>query len=223
MTNKTKSEVLFETFCSQHKIKFIHIPTMSKEGLQTPDYDIFIHNQKIIVEVKQIDPNPEDIEQLRIFNSGGVAMGGNTPGERVRNKIANAASQIKSRSKNKYPSILVIYNNVHIFNYTDPYLIRVAMYGLETIILNVPKNTNKPTTLIDKKFGPKQKMTINMNTSISAVAVLNEINNKPTLTIFHNIFSAITLSPDIFINFKIKQYKLEQKTLGEFQDWQEII
>jgi hypothetical protein len=223
MARKTESEVLFELFCNNNGIAFDSIPTKSKEEEATPDYDIYINGQKVVVEIKQIDPNPEEIIQQKNFEAGGVAIGGGTPGARARSKITAGANQIKIRAKGNYPSILVLYNNVPLTDHTDPYFIRVAMYGLETHVLGVPKEMSKSPYLIDKKFGPKRKMTKDNNTSISAVAVLaKDVEGIPKLFIFHNIYAEIQLVPELFRSYGVRQFTLGEKVIGQFQDWKEI-
>jgi hypothetical protein len=224
MTKKTESEILFETFCNQNDIGFEPIPTRSKEQEQTPDYDIYVGGQKVVVEVKQIDPNPEEIVQERLLESHRfVVRDVGPPGARVRSKITAGASQIRIRAKSKYPSVLILYNNVPISIHTDPYSIRVAMYGLETHVLGVPKEMDKSPYLIDKKFGPKRKMTKDEKTYISAVAeMVKDVKGSPQLFIFHNVYAEIPLMPEIFRSCKVRQFTLEEKVVGQFQDWKEL-
>jgi len=58
------------------------------------------------------------------------------------------------------PVVLVLYNNLplELGDRLSPYEIRVGMYGLETIIFSIPKGYLGPT-VIDRKFGPKRKLT----------------------------------------------------------------
>ena len=214
---------MFEAFCERNGLVFQPIPTKSKEGEKTPDYDVCIDGQRLVVEIKQIDPNPEESLQQKILDAGGMAVGSTTPGARVRSKIAAGVGQIKIRAKGKYPSILVLYNNVLLTDHTNPYFVRVAMYGLETHVLGVPKEMDRPPYLIDKKFGPKRKMTKDDNTSISAVAVLaKSVEDGPKLSIFHNVYAEIPLSPELLRPTDVRQFTLEEKIVGKFQDWKEI-
>jgi hypothetical protein len=223
MSKKTESEILFETFCAQIEIRCEPIPTKPKENEVTPDYDIYPNQQKVVIEIKQIDPNAEEITRQKIVDAGGVAGTSGTPGARVRSKIAAGAGQIRIRAKGKYPSILILYNNVPLSDHTHPYFIRVAMYGLESIVLGVPKEMDRLPYLIDKKFGPRRKMTKNDNTSISAVAVLEKnAEGNLILFIYHNAHAEIPLSPEIFCSNSVRQFALEEKVVGRFQDWREI-
>lgn len=221
---KTESEILFEAFCNQNGIRVVPIPTKSKEGEETPDYDVYIYGQKVVVEIKQIDPNREEIIQQGLLDSQGFATYDvGTPGARVRSKITAGASQIRVRAKGKHPSMLVLYNNVLLTDHANPYCIRVAMYGLETHVLGVPKEMDKSPYLIDKKFGPKRKMTKSENTSISAVTLLvDAAKGVPKLFIYHNIHAEIPLTPEMFRPYGVRQFTLEEKVAGRFQDWKEI-
>ena len=149
MPEKTTSENLFERFCTLNNIVFDPISTQSEEGLRTPDYDILVSDQKIIVEVKQIEPNEEELEAIRQFEEGKMVSVGGEPGGRVRKKIKKASGrgQIRNRTQGIYPSILVLYNAMGIAgpNYTNSYNVLVGMYGLETLVLRVPQDYSPPT------------------------------------------------------------------------------
>ncbi len=121
MVNKTESEKLFELFCNQHGIKCFRIPTKSKQQEKTPDYDIWVSGQQIVVEVKQFDPTQEEVAMYKTSEEHEFAHGPlGTPGTRVRKAINEKASQIRIRAKGKYPSILIIYTTVFWCDHTDP-------------------------------------------------------------------------------------------------------
>lgn len=220
MSKKTESEILFETFCDIEKIRWERIEENDKE---TPDYEIYPNGLKTIAEVKQIEPNPAELEQLEELKKGGFASVDGTPGDRIRKKIAVSGPQIRSHTLGIHPSILVIYNTVAIADHTQPYTVRVAMYGLETIVLSVPKDMRRAPHIKDKKFGPKRKMTAEHNNSISAVAILERSPvGKPLLRIYHNSFADIPLDPSLFRSQDVKQFTLKEKETGKFQNWKEI-
>lgn len=219
--SNTISEDIFEVFCSTANMRFDRIPTSDYK--KTPDYDIFPSNVKIVVEVKQIDPNPEEQEEIEKFNNGESAMGSCTPGQRVRKQITKAGPQIKARAKGEHPSLLIVYDNVIIGSHTEPYMIRVAMYGLETHVIGVPKNYEFDPYLKDKKFGSKRKMTEEHNTSISAVGVIKQNpDNEIELRVYHNIHAAIPLNPDIMRFPSTYHYTLGEKELRVLQGWAEV-
>jgi len=51
---KTKSENMFEQFCNELSIKCNRIEEAKEKR---PDYEVVINSTKMLVEVKQIDPN----------------------------------------------------------------------------------------------------------------------------------------------------------------------
>jgi hypothetical protein len=89
--------------------------------------------------------------------------------------------------------------------------------------IGIPKEMDRSPYLIDKRFGPKRRMTKNDNTTISAVALLSEAaERKPKLFIFHNIYAEIPLMPNLFSFYGVTQFTLEEKVAGQFQDWKKI-
>ncbi|MFK5951225.1 MAG: hypothetical protein QM500_20915 [Methylococcales bacterium] len=166
----TSSEDLFEKFCKENNIDYSKI---EESTTKTPDYEIEIDGLIVIAEIKQIDPNKEEQSLIRKLENGEMVTTGGTPGDRVRSKIKSASPQLAKLAKGRHPSIVVIYNNIPfaLGNPTEAYNIRVGMYGLETIVLSVSKNSGTPPRVTERKFGPKRKLTTEHNTSISAVAV----------------------------------------------------
>lgn len=223
MIKRTESECLFESFCQFHGIRCEIIPTESVEGNPTPDYHIFVRDQKVVVEIKQIDPNAEEIAEEKKFKAGGIATFGGTPGARVRQKITAGSRQIRIRAKDKYPSILIVYNNVPLCDHTGAYHVLTAMYGLETHDLAVPKELDKSPYLLDKRFGPERRMTANQNTSMSAVGILRrQEDGTPFLCIYHNIYAQIPLDAELFRSITTRQFTLEEKQRGDLQEWREF-
>lgn len=87
------------------------------------------------------------------------------------------------------------------------------MYGLETHVLGIPKDNEQPPYLIDKRFEPKKKMTDDHNTCISGVAVLfTNMNEKPQLTIFHDVHADIPLMPETFRTSALRNSPSKKKS-----------
>jgi len=174
-----------------------------------------------LVEVKQFDPNPEEIKlQKQLEDRGWTDVFGGEPGAKVRLKIQSAGKQLKSRGAGSVPSMVVLYNNVSISRRgTHPYEIKTAMYGMEKIDLSIASDISTGTSVKDRGFGPKRKMTPSSNTSISAVAALY---SGLEMYVFHNIYAAMPLNIHSFQGEKIKHYAISDKVLGQFQEWQEI-
>ena len=103
----TLSETLFEKFCSDSEIKCVFIQTGETK---TPDYELTIDGQQIIVEIKETNRNKDEQEYDRLIKEQGFAVGTNTPGDRVREKIRKASPQIKKLTTGIKPSILVLFD-----------------------------------------------------------------------------------------------------------------
>jgi hypothetical protein len=203
--SKTESECLFERFC---KVSGIHFKRIVPDGQKIPDYDIFVGEQKIVVEVKQMEPEPNGVESQKIdeLNNSGMTTIKTEPGERVRNSIRNSQGKFK-KAKNKYPTILVLYDNVKYHKHTEPFEILTAMYGQPYIAVEY---MNSSVQVGNMKLGPKRKMTTTTNTSISAIGVLKKgKDGSPNLTVFHNKYAGVPLELNLLAKFSIKQYTIK--------------
>ena len=222
---KTQSENWFEEYCSTVGISFGRI---EEEQHKTPDYQLNIGSQTIIAEVKEFSRNKEERESDRLLEERGYGEAlSNTPGDRVRKKISDSSSQIKARTQGKHPSILVLCDIRHgcgqVSGHTDPYNIRVGMYGLEQIHIAVPQDPNISPYSTGMSFGPKRKMTENQNTTISAIGVL--YTPTPTdirLDVYHNVYAAQPLEPSLLAKYGIRQFCLVEQGAGKTAQWQEI-
>jgi len=215
MSNKTISELLIEKFC---EMKGIIYKRIAPDGKKIPDYDFFIDNRKIVVEIKQMDPNPEESKKINEFNTSGSVTIRTEPGKRVRGKITDSQRKFRRRSQGKHPSMLVLYDNVKYHKHTEPFEILSAMYGQPYFALVYSEVSAR---VGDMKHGPKQKTTEADNTSISAIGVM--IKNKggnPALTIYHNKYSEVPLDSKLFAMFSVKQYEVEDNNRS--MRWKEI-
>jgi len=210
----TKSEILFEKFCEELEISVERISTGDK---QTPDHFIFPDNNKIVVEIKQIDPNPDELK-IQKTKKGVYRI---TPGQRVRKKISAANPQLKALSQGEYPSILVVFDNVAHILHTDRDEIKVAMYGLQQITLALPNTSLSEPYIKKSALGPRKRFTENHNTSTSAVAVLYEDYanaNALNLDVYHNSYAAVKLRPDALRYKSIKHFTLSDA----LPEWKEV-
>jgi hypothetical protein len=218
---QTESERVFEQFCTAAGIPFSRI---LEEATPTPDYTIRLGGQDVVVEVKEIDPTPEEQESERLIaeRGHGLVIGG-TPGEHVRKKIAKSSAQIKARTHGKLPSILVLFNGGRASRHVESYQIRVAMYGLEQVNMAVPNDPSIRPYSTGMSYGPKRKMTENDNTSISGIGVLFMTGPEQTrLHVYHNTFAAVPLESGLLAGFGIPQFALEDETPGRTAQWMEI-
>jgi len=219
--NRTLSEYLFERFCDERKIPWTRI---AEGETRTPDYDIFPGTTPVVVEVKEIERNPEEIANDKLLEERGCgnAIGG-TPGGRIRSKIVSSSGQIKARAQGRDPSMLVIFDDRGEIPNLDSYSIRVAMYGLEQINVAVPPIGQGSPFAIGMSYGPKRKMTPEHNTSISAIAPLITIaSDKFVMLVYHNQFAKVPLPPALLAPYGIRQFRLGEAPHGRTANWIEI-
>jgi len=138
-----------------------------------------------------------------------------TPGDRIRKKISDSSPQIKARTQDKYPSVLVLFDGRPLSDHLSAYNVRVAMYGLEQIHIAVRPFDSPFAT--GTSYGPKRKMTEEHNTSISAIGVLSITPgaDTPALNVYHNKYAAIQLDPKLMGKHKIPQFKLGDEISGK--------
>lgn len=212
--SKTQSEVWFEEFCTTVRIGFERV---EEEEQKTPDYRLYIDSQVIIAEIKEFARNKEECESDRLLEERGYgSVMSNTPGDRVRKKISDSSSQIKARTQGKHPSILILcdikYGCGQVSGHTDPYNIRVGMYGLEQIHISVPQDLNISPYATGMSYGPKRKMTETQNTTISAIGVLSTpAHDDIHLDVYHNIYAAHPLYPTLMATYGIRQFSLVEQ------------
>lgn len=216
----TLSEQLFETYCSRHGIVWERVPETDS---RTPDYELIFGEHRVIVEVKEIARNKEEIESDRVMEERGWGnVLSHTPGERVRKKIASCSPQIKARALGKLPSVLVVFD-ARGLRHIDPYNIRVAMYGLEQVHFSVPPIGQGRPLVVGMSHGPKRKMTPEANTSISAVgAMFMPDEHTIHMNVYHNRFAAVALPPSLLRQHGVPQLKIEERAVDAASEWQEI-
>jgi hypothetical protein len=222
---KTQSEKWFEDYCANSGITCQRIPA---ENNKTPDYEITIDGQRIIVEVKEISRNKDEQESdLLLSERGYGSVLSHIPGNRARKKITDSSAQIKAPTCGIYPSILVLcdlqFGCGQIAGHLDPYNIRVAMYGLEQIHMAVPRDHSVSPYATGMSYGPKRKMTEDHNTTISAIGVLfTPSPNEIELCVYHNKFAAVPLDQRLLAKHGICQFKLEGEARGNTAKWEEV-
>jgi hypothetical protein len=167
----TFSEQLFEEFCARNEIPCARIP---KGATKTPDYRIDLNGNAVVVEIKQID-------QIEGFNPYGVHT--STPGELLRQKIAESRKQIQYAAKQKEPAILLVYNSVDPFQLlgTDEIDFKTAMYGEMTVVFRAGAIADGPFN------GRNARLQKELNTSFSAIGVIRQRASGPVVEIYENV------------------------------------
>jgi len=182
---KTKSEALFERFCSSNGLRF---DVIEETDSSTPDYALEIGKTKYIVEVKQIDED-ENYKKYDTANGGGGG-GLRTPGSHVRAKIKNARNQVRKASENGIPTILLIHNNLDEFQIfgTEPNDFLTGMYGEMTVTIILE------TDQVSHPFhGKNRTLREDTNTSFSAIGHLYIGKNGPGIHLYENMYAKVPI------------------------------
>jgi len=217
---KTKSEKLFERFCTENDIPFSRIPRSKEQGRKSPDYMIVMGKQNVAVEIKQFDANSDNKKQLGengitgVFEDKMIA--------RVRSKIKKAVPQLKMQSEKNIPALIMLYNNIPASpKYVHPDDILQAMYGNEqaTLIFHVPSDAPYIGRLYN---GGGRQVSLKDNTSLSAIVSLFEDfeRNELHANFYHNIYGAIRFEPNWLRRQNVKHF-IPVRSENEFWVWKE--
>ncbi len=216
MNSKTKSELLFEQFCDENSIPYAQI---DQSDYRTPDYEVHFGEQRVVIEVKQIDANKNERkiqERLPKLRRIGIKERSD---ERVRHAIDAAHEQLKNRSQGMLPAILVLYDNSP-FKSIDSTDIKNAMYGNETVILYVSDDNDESFSEIKNGgFGSGRKFTKVDNTTISGIAKLYMFGMTLRCDIFHNQYAKCPFDPSWLRRSTVTHLKLEPQLPGKIQEW----
>jgi hypothetical protein len=217
----TFSEQLFEDYCQRSGI---HCRRIAEESNKTPDYELLVGGQRLIVEVKEISRNKHELESDRLLAERGYGLATRVvPGERVRGKISRSGAQIRVLTGGVLPSMLVLFDRGSATNHLDSYHLRTAMYGIEQIHLAVPPlGLAGRLRRIGMSYGGRRKMTRTDNNSISAIGVLwTPGPNAISLYVYHNKYAAVPLQTSVFSDFASAQFELGDEIAGRTADWRE--
>lgn len=195
------SQQLFEQFCKENTIRCDHIPEDNER--KTPDYQIFFGAKLVVAEVKQIDPNDRDRQEMQELKEGKTVTTWSEPGSRVRLKI-RAGDNVSSGT-------------------IEPYDIMTGMYGLEVLRVAVARGSYEQPRTIDRGFGPKRTCTPEHNTSISAVALMfRGLERDLRLSLFHNVHARTKIDPEWIRLETVRHYAVEPDKRGKLQDCMEF-
>lgn len=210
----TRSEELFEKFCNQCSFKFDRLLPSYQRGVRSPDYDIFPHEKRVVVEVKELVPGPFD-EAARASEARNRYCFCDQRG-RVRDTVGKACGQLKTRSQGTVPAVLVLFD-CGIIGGIDCIDIKNAMYGDETLEVLSDPNAGEEFNVGYMRGG--SKCTETSNRSLSAVAVLAFRDQLLSLAVFHNIYATCPLPIDWMRNSNCHQYSINRDSGSTIPDW----
>jgi hypothetical protein len=223
----TVSETLFEAFCSAREVEYERVPEATESR---PDYWVVAGRLRVVVEVKQIDPNPDDIRSMDLHAQGKAAAMGGAPGERIRKALRAANRQIRKLADGcDAPGVVVLFNNTPCHLYTAPYAVMTAMRGLDVVSVNLSADGG-PGAFGAARPGPKSEMRPGVNCSTSAIAVLSgaapEDSSVPgdrlALDVYHNRHARVAIDPDFMRWDLVRHFSLPSDSHGSCDTvWEE--
>lgn len=233
---ETKSENLFLEYCNcrGYVAKRLSAPT---DGGQFPDYEVMIGGIRIVVEIKELQPNPTDKEMAKAIQEKRIQVFGGEMGRRVRTHIEDAERQLRRYESEHVPCLVVLYDDIvvngfrpnppeqfprDIMNPLYPGHIDVGMYGHQVAKLRIHPD-GQIESLGDAR-GNKRTLRSGHQDNISAVATLHDYNSSYGLflIVYHNYFAKNTLPKTVFANSKDKQLEKPGHPDSCPGDWQPI-
>jgi hypothetical protein len=212
----TLGEKLFEQACAATGIRCLRLRVAKVAGFQRPDYKVAVSDCGAIVEVKQIDRNRKERRQAEEVAAGRPVAWRSTPGARLRGLIRSGSAQLQRVSRRGIPTAVAIFDGTFSLSCTDPYNVKVAMYGLDEIVLALPEGLTPYH--IGMKSGGKEVLTKKHNTSVSAVIIIRKVppseGPMPILLVYHNHFARVPFDYD-----RLRGYVCDQFALGQTGDW----
>jgi hypothetical protein len=200
------SETLFEELCSSHGISCETLPTST---VRTPDFAITLRSVRVICEVKQINPNFEDLQEIRNVHLS-HATGPFVP-NRLRAKLKNVSGQLKAASVAGSPTMLVVYDNTPFKMYTDHFDVVQAMFGAHTVAVSEGRGLDPIVS--EPFFGGNRGLTPNQNTALSALTILDGgPTSEQRLRVYHNPYAAVVLQPELLEVLPVVQRLLPGET-----------
>ncbi len=221
----TLAESLFESACAAARIRSRRIAPSKVPGRRRPDYRVDLPECGAFVEVKQIDPNEADRRFADERDAGGIPVLSIEPGARLRKAIRDANGQLRQASRCGVPTLVAIFDATSSLVYTDHHAVKTAMFGLDAMVIAVPRDRNVSPHFLRMKRGGKATLTEEHNTSISAVAVLRPIPPKegpaPLLIVYLNHWARVPLNESHLRGHVAYQFALGQDERGA-TNWIEL-
>jgi len=202
------SEQLFEQFCQAKGIPCARVDT---DVGRTPDYVITLGDIRVTCEVKQIDPNAEDVRELAELREGHATA--RHPANRLRGKLKDVSAQLKDAARAGCPTLLLVYDNTPFKSYTDRADVVEAMFGRHSVRVSVPEDLSLPSRVSAPFFGGDRGLGPEWNTAVSAIAVLDGGPQQVRgLRVYHNVYAAVRLDPTVFGPLSASQMVLPDAT-----------
>lgn len=116
-----------------------------------------------------------------------------------------------------------MYNRTPCTLHDDPYAVLTAMRGIDVVPVYVPADPGSPSVFGPDRPGPGKKLTREMNTAVSCIAVLRELfDGAPVpfglggpepehdLAVYHNPFAKHPLDPSCLVGSRLSHYRMKE-------------
>jgi hypothetical protein len=166
------------------------------DRVRTPDFAIWLGSVRVVCEVKQINPNAEDLAELKV-DGVGETVGRLIP-NRLRQTLKDVSAQLKAASLVGHPTLLVVYDNTPSKAYADHFDVVQAIFGDHCVAVSFTDDAGEAPVVFEPFFGGNRRLTPDHNTSMSALAILDGgPTGQPTLRVYHNPYASVILPPEI--------------------------
>jgi hypothetical protein len=153
MRQRTFSEQLFEEFCLSNGVTYAKVPVCRQ---RTPDYEIILSGSVIACEVKEINPNRDDLKELAAVKVGQIS--GRYVRNRLRGLLKRVSMQLKAPSQTNRATLLVVYDNTPFKSYTKHAEVVQAMFGCYSITVQFLQDTDSTPASISPVFRRQQRV-----------------------------------------------------------------
>jgi hypothetical protein len=197
----TVSEDIFEQLCAN---KGIECTRIQERAVKSADYFVSSDKLSMVVEIKQLDPNDEDKELLKVWGSPD-SPGSEAPSNRVQGLLEDGYPQIKRSSEGKWPTMIVVYNNSGPWNWIDTWTVSKAMFGLFGFVYGLTSDNSISVT--GHGYFGQRKLTKDTFRNLSVVGVLKVNGTKQiALSCYHNPFALMPVEPILLGVIADEQY-----------------
>jgi hypothetical protein len=212
------AERLFEKFLIDSQVEYRRVSVAAQP---TPDFEVVLCGQRVAVEVKQIDMNPEDrrvLAEIRARQTASYWIP-----NRVRGKLKHVSRQIKRAAAAGLPAMVVLYNNVPLYEHGGAGEVLDAMFGQKSFTVSWPIDRSAPPAVTRVHAGGSRSVTASQNTSVSAIAVLAPEEAPVRLQVYHNPFARVPLPPALLAGLKAWQFRLRFDPEGQLPTWSNLM
>jgi hypothetical protein len=222
----TRSEEVFIRYLNERAYQHSLIP---RAGGSTPDFDLNAGGVRVIAEVKELAPNDEDRAAVAALKANKATPVRTLDGRRIRRAIEEAAKQLRTRSADGVPTMVIMYDNIIIDserpavrNYNlNADQIEWGMYGQRIVILEITGNSQIIRS--EDRRGGQRQLTADVKTYVSAVGVLTDFPERCTLTVYHNYFAAVRLPMYAFAADGDTHFVKSADPLAGIEPWQQVV